>query len=348
VLARTGQGQTAETSIVGREGVIGSSSIHGVMTSFAETVVQVAGEAVRIPAAEIHRVGRQSDSFRNIVALFDLSLLAQSQQSTACQALHHVENRAARWLLQCQRRVGRDDIRLTQEFFAQMLGVQRTTVNMVERTFQNAGLIQIGRGRISILDPEGLQATSCDCYLRIERRYEAAGTAGLTFLSIPWNETAIAVFVSCRSVRYPTLSSDRRERARAAKPQRSSSMQPCASRRPVVLIVEDEALVRLDAIETIESAGFEVVEAGDADEAIAILEQRADIHLIFTDIHMPGSMDGLKLAHYVKDRWPPVKIIATTGHARITEDDLPLGGRFLPKPYSTAQITGTIRELING
>lgn len=85
-----------------------------------------------------------------------------------------------------------------------------------------------------------------------------------------------------------------------------------------------------------------------ADEAIAILEQRPDIHLIFTDIHMPGSMDGLKLAHYVKDRWPPVKIIATTGHARITEDDLPLGGRLLPKPYSTAQITRTIRELING
>lgn len=125
-------------------------------------------------------------------------------------------------------------------------------------------------------------------------------------------------------------------------------MQLDASKRPVVLIVEDEALVRLDAIEVIERAGFEVVEAGNADEAIAVLEQRADIHLIFTDIHMPGSMDGLKLAHYVKDRWPPVKIIATSGHARITEDDLPLGGRLLPKPYSTAQITRTIRELING
>lgn len=172
VLARTGQRQTAETSIVGREGVIGSSSIHGIMTSFAESVVQVAGEAVRIPAAEMHRVGRLSDSLRKIVALFDLPLLAQSQQSTACQALHQVENRAARWLLQCRRGVGSNDIRLTQEFFAQMLGVQRTTINMVERTFQNADLIQIGRGRISILDPEGLQAMSCDCYLRIERRYE--------------------------------------------------------------------------------------------------------------------------------------------------------------------------------
>src|SRR3978361_2182222 len=79
VLARTEQGQTAETSIVGREGMIGSSSIHGIMTSFAECVVQVGGEAVRVPASEIHRVGKASESFRKVIALFDLSLLAQSQ-----------------------------------------------------------------------------------------------------------------------------------------------------------------------------------------------------------------------------------------------------------------------------
>ena len=172
VLALTEQGQTAETSIVGREGMIGSSAIHGIMTTFAEAVVQVRGDAVRIPASEVHRVGQASESFRKVVALFDLSLLAQSQQSTACQALHQVENRAARWLLQCRKRLGSNDIRLTQDFFGQMLGVQRTTINLVERTLQNAGLIQIGRGRISILDVKGLHEVSCDCYARIERRYE--------------------------------------------------------------------------------------------------------------------------------------------------------------------------------
>jgi len=172
VLARTEQGQTAETSIVGREGMIGSSSIHGIMTSFAECIVQVAGEAVRVPASEIHRVGKASESFRKVVALFDLSLLAQAQQSTACQALHQVESRAARWLLQCSKRLGSNDIRLTQEFFGQMLGVQRTTVNLVERTLQRAGLIQIGRGRISILDNKSLHAVACDCFDRIERRYD--------------------------------------------------------------------------------------------------------------------------------------------------------------------------------
>lgn len=123
-------------------------------------------------------------------------------------------------------------------------------------------------------------------------------------------------------------------------------MQPRARKRPVVLIVEDEVLVRMGTRDTVETAGFEVVEAGNADEAIAILAARDDIHLVFTDVHMPGSMDGLKLAHFVKDRWPPVKIIATSGHARITEGDLPEGGRFLHKPYTVAEITTTLRELI--
>jgi two-component system, response regulator PdtaR len=120
-------------------------------------------------------------------------------------------------------------------------------------------------------------------------------------------------------------------------------MQPRASKRPVVLIVEDEALVRMDAIEVIEAAGFDVIEGSDADE---ILEQRSDIHLIFTDIQMPGSMDGLKLAHFVKDRWPPIKIIATSGHTKITENDLPEGSRFLPKPYAAPEIASAIDQLI--
>ena len=123
-------------------------------------------------------------------------------------------------------------------------------------------------------------------------------------------------------------------------------MQPSACKRPVVLIVEDEFLVRMDTRAALETAGFDVLEAGDADEAIAILSGRNDIRLIFTDVHMPGSMDGLKLAHFVRDRWPPVKVVATSGHARIADSDLPEGVRFVPKPYSAAEITATLRELI--
>ena len=125
-------------------------------------------------------------------------------------------------------------------------------------------------------------------------------------------------------------------------------MQPNARKRPVVLIVEDEFLVRTGTRAAVEMAGFDVLEAGDADEAIAILTARNDISLIFTDVHMPGSMDGLKLAHFVRDRWPPIKIVATSARARITASDLPEGGRFLPKPYSAADIASTLHELVQG
>jgi two-component system, response regulator PdtaR len=111
----------------------------------------------------------------------------------------------------------------------------------------------------------------------------------------------------------------------------------CA-KTPAVLIVEDEPLVRLCAVETVEAAGFTVIEAANADEAIRILESRGDIRVVFTDIHMPGSMDGLKLAHAVRNRWPPIKIIVTSGHEGIAEQDLPAGGRFFAKPYDPSEI----------
>jgi two-component system, response regulator PdtaR len=115
--------------------------------------------------------------------------------------------------------------------------------------------------------------------------------------------------------------------------------------RPVILVVEDEFLIRMEAMNTIRDAGFDVVEANNADEAILILESRLDITVVFTDVQMPGSMDGLKLAAAIRGRWPPIKIVATSGLLDIRKEDLPLGSRFLPKPYSATQIVGTLREL---
>ena len=122
-------------------------------------------------------------------------------------------------------------------------------------------------------------------------------------------------------------------------------MSTSAIRRPVVLIVEDEFLLRMNAAEMIGDAGFNVAEAGNADEAIAILEARPDIRVVFTDIQMPGSMDGLKFARFVRGRWPPIKIVATSGFVNVAKDDLPEGSRFLTKPYRPAQIIATLREL---
>jgi CheY-like chemotaxis protein len=115
----------------------------------------------------------------------------------------------------------------------------------------------------------------------------------------------------------------------------------------VVLIVEDEALVRLCAVTMVEEAGFDVIEAADADEAIRILESRSDIGVVFTDIQMPGSMDGLKLAHAVRSRWPPIKIIVTSGRGRVSDRDLPEGGRFFAKPYNPTQVSDVLREWIS-
>jgi CheY-like chemotaxis protein len=120
------------------------------------------------------------------------------------------------------------------------------------------------------------------------------------------------------------------------------------SNRSVVLIVEDEFLLRMDAVEMIAGAGFEVIEAANADQAIEILESRRDITVVFTDIQMPGSMDGLKLARAIRGRWPPIKIIATSGRTSLGQTDLPDGGRFLSKPYSPLEVTGVLHELTDG
>jgi CheY-like chemotaxis protein len=122
-------------------------------------------------------------------------------------------------------------------------------------------------------------------------------------------------------------------------------MSDCTAKRPVVLIVEDDFLIRMHAADMIAADGFGVVEAASADQAIVILEDRLDITVVFTDVQMPGSMDGLKLAAAIRRRWPPIKIVATSGFVDVRQSDLPEGGRFLPKPYSPEQIVRTLREL---
>lgn len=114
--------------------------------------------------------------------------------------------------------------------------------------------------------------------------------------------------------------------------------------KPAVLVVEDDAIIRMSAIDLVESAGCVALEAKDADEAIRILESRPGIRLVFTDIDMPGSMDGLKLSHYVRDRWPPIHIIVASGKAIISESQLPAGARFFPKPYEDQPIVDAIAE----
>src|SRR5471032_2134505 len=115
--------------------------------------------------------------------------------------------------------------------------------------------------------------------------------------------------------------------------------------KPVVLIVEGEALIRLSAVHMVEDAGYAALDARNADEAIRILERRNDIKAIFSDIRMSGLMDGLKLAHAVRGRWPPIHLILTSGMNVPDGAKLPANGRFIRKPYSPEQIARALKEL---
>lgn len=119
-----------------------------------------------------------------------------------------------------------------------------------------------------------------------------------------------------------------------------------AESRAVVLVVEDNALIRMSAVDLVTTAGFEALEVSNADDAIAVLQARPDIHLVFTDVNMPGSMDGIKLAHYIRERWPPVKLIVASGETIIEESRLPIGTRFFSKPYDQGSIVEAMIGLL--
>jgi CheY-like chemotaxis protein len=116
--------------------------------------------------------------------------------------------------------------------------------------------------------------------------------------------------------------------------------------RPVVLIVEDEPLVRMLGADVLEEAGFEVVEAFNGDEALEVLAARPDIDVLFTDVNMPGSLDGLDLARVVHASRPDIKLLIASGQVRLSEDQIPDAGRFLAKPYGPEAIIRHVRELM--
>lgn len=115
---------------------------------------------------------------------------------------------------------------------------------------------------------------------------------------------------------------------------------------PVALVVEDDPLARMYAASIAEDAGFKVIQAGNADEAILLLEAQSDIRVVFTDIEMPGSMDGLKLAIAIRNRWPPIEVIVTSGRYSVTAEQLPSRGRFFSKPYDGTEIARVMQDFV--
>jgi CheY-like chemotaxis protein len=115
--------------------------------------------------------------------------------------------------------------------------------------------------------------------------------------------------------------------------------------RTIILVVEDEPILRMMAVDLVEEAGFEAVTAADAEEAISILSSRGDIQIVFTDIDMPRGIDGLRLAALIRDRWPPIEIIITSGKVKPEDAALPGGSLFIPKPYRHAALVDEFRRV---
>jgi CheY-like chemotaxis protein len=116
--------------------------------------------------------------------------------------------------------------------------------------------------------------------------------------------------------------------------------------KDLILVVEDEALIRMDAAELIRDLGFEVIEAVDADHAVSLLETTPGITILFTDIQMPGSMDGLLLAAVVRDRWPPIALLIASGRVSPDIDAIPAGARFISKPYSPWALRDQLHSIV--
>jgi two-component system, response regulator PdtaR len=115
----------------------------------------------------------------------------------------------------------------------------------------------------------------------------------------------------------------------------------------VVLVVEDHPLVRMGVLELMIEAGFETLEASSASEAIQILEARPEIHLVLTDAETPGTMDGIELAHYIRNRWPPIRLIVVSGKRPIASEELPAETRFFHKPYREASIVEAVISILS-
>jgi CRP-like cAMP-binding protein len=164
-------GATVEVGVFGCEGVLGLLSAMASREAFGRYVVQMPGTASRITFERIKEVQNARPNLRQLILNYGETLLAHTFQTVSCNAVHPVEARCCRWILAMHDRAGQDTLPLTHEFLAEMLGVQRSTVSVVTRTLQTAGLIQQSRGSISVTDRAGLEETACECYGRIRRLY---------------------------------------------------------------------------------------------------------------------------------------------------------------------------------
>ena len=172
VVATTAEGQCAEVGVVGREGMIGLDVLLGADSSLNETFVQLPDGGLRMTTAAVRKHFTQSGALHDSLLRFIRLLMMQISQTALCNRLHTVEERLARWLLLCRDRSPTADLRLTQEFLGIMLGTNRATITVAALALQSGGYIRYSRGLITVLDRDGLEHFSCDCYRTVKKEYD--------------------------------------------------------------------------------------------------------------------------------------------------------------------------------
>ncbi len=165
-------GGAIEVATVGNEGVVGPALAGGGKTSPHRMIVQIGGDALRIDSRDFEREISRSASLREILFEYQSAFVSQVSQSVTCNGLHRLKQRCCRWLLMSRDRVGSDELLLTHEYMAIMLGARRASVTEILRPLQDAGLIASRRGRITILDGAGLEARTCECYRAVRDVYD--------------------------------------------------------------------------------------------------------------------------------------------------------------------------------
>jgi CRP-like cAMP-binding protein len=172
LVAALDNGTQAEVGLIGREGMVGLPLITGIDTAFVEAFVQGDGSALRMDAAAFRHALKEEPALQHLLFRYLEAMNSQTTQTAACNGRHDLEQRLARWLLMAHDRAEGDEFQVTQEFLALMLCVYRPSVSVVASTLQRAGMIRYGRGHVTVLDRNALEATACDCYSVVKRRFE--------------------------------------------------------------------------------------------------------------------------------------------------------------------------------
>jgi CRP-like cAMP-binding protein len=164
-------GETVEAAMVGRDGIVGASAALDGRISLSRAIVQISGPATVCTADALKELAMKSPKLLSLIIRHEQAVYAQAQQSAACNVTHNVESRLARWMLRARDLSNSNTLPFTQEFLAEMLGVQRTSVSLVAHHLQQAGLIKYTRGNIQITDADGLHTVACECYDTVKQRY---------------------------------------------------------------------------------------------------------------------------------------------------------------------------------